>query len=74
MAIQVDKADSEKSTQQAAEMIEEFKLSFSFDPKVVVAVDGGLCVKRVIAAADEVGFELVGRVRKEGKFTESEDE
>lgn len=73
MAIQVDKADSEKSTQQAAEMIEEFKLSFSFDPKVVVAVDGGLCVKRVIAA-DEVGFELVGRVRKEGKFTESEDE
>jgi hypothetical protein len=62
--------DFEKSTQQAAEMIREFKRSFPLDCSVVVAVDGGLCVKRVIEAADEAGFELVGRVRKDRKFTD----
>lgn len=33
-------------------------------------MDGGLCVKRVIEAADESDFELVGRVRKDRKFTD----
>jgi SRSO17 transposase len=63
-------ADFKKSTQQAAEMIREFKSSFPLDCEVVVAVDGGLCVKRVIEAADEVGFALVGRVRKDRKLAD----
>ncbi len=61
-------ADFKKSTQQAAEMIRGFKSSFPLDCKVVVAVDGGLCVKRVIEAADEAGFDLVGRIRKDRKL------
>jgi len=63
-------ANFAKSTQQAAEMIREFKRSFPLDYKVVVAVDGGLCVKRVIEAADASNFELVGRIRKDRKFTD----
>ncbi|PTD94389.1 hypothetical protein C9439_02795, partial [archaeon SCG-AAA382B04] len=63
-------ADFKKSTQQAAEMIEEFKSSFPLDCEVVVAVDGGLCVKRVIEAANEAGFDLVGRIRKDRKLTD----
>ncbi len=62
--------DFAKPTQQAAEMIGEFKRSFPLDCKVVVAVDGGLCVKPVIEAADEAGFDLVGRIRKDRKLTD----
>ena len=65
-----EEEDFKKSTQQAAEMIREFKRFFPLDPKVVVAVDGGLCVKRVIEAADASNFELVGRVRKDRKLTD----
>jgi len=61
-------ADFKKSTQQAADMIREFKRSFPLDCNVVVAVDGGLCVKRVIKAAEESDFELVGRVRKDRRL------
>lgn len=44
--------------------------SIPLDCKVVVAVDGGLCVKRVIRAVDESNFDLVGRVRKGRKFND----
>jgi len=63
-------ADFKKSTQQAADMIRGFKRSFPLDCNVVVAVDGGLCVKRVIKATEESDFELVGRVRKDRKFAD----
>jgi len=35
---------------------------------VVVAVDGSLCVKGVIEAAVEEGFQLVGRIRKDRRL------
>jgi len=63
--------DFAKSTQQAAEMIREFNRSFPLDCNVVVAVDGGLCVKRVIEAADQAGFDLVGRVRRDRRLQDN---
>ncbi|MBS3812419.1 transposase, partial [Candidatus Bipolaricaulota bacterium] len=63
--------DFKKSTQQAAEMIREFNRSFPLDCNVVVAVDGGLCVKRVIEAADQAGFDLVGRVRRDRRLQDN---
>jgi hypothetical protein len=52
--------DFEKSTEQAAQMIKEFKPPYN--GKVIVAVDCSLCVKRVIEAVVEEGYQLVGWV------------
>jgi len=65
-------ADFQKSTEQAADMVHQFKSSFPFpedsDPNVVVGVDGGLCVKRVLEASMAEGFDLVGKLRVDRKL------